>query len=152
MDSILERAARTGYFAGLGLTLLVAAAGQVFLGRLPAGQGTVEAVREFGYSLTGLCLLGGYLLARRARGIPARFRGQEPARRARFIRREYLAAACACALSAAFGVLYWGLGGRGVERHARTFLALGPAAFLVLAPRPSRWTRLEHPDSPEAML
>jgi hypothetical protein len=144
MDSTLESAARRGYFAGLGFTLLVAVAGQVFLGRLPEGQGTLDAVREFGYSFTGLCLLGGYLLARRARGFPARIRGRESARRARLIWREYLAVAGACAASAAFGVLYWGLGGRPVERHARTFVALGPAAFLVLAPRPGR---LAPPDS-----
>jgi hypothetical protein len=145
--SWIGRTARRAYFAGLAMTLAVAIAGQVLLGRLPEGQGTLEAVRDFGYAFTGTSLIGGYLLARRAMAIRERARRQDPPALRRLILREYLAIAFACTVTTAFGVLYWGLGGRAVERHARTFIALGPAAFLVLAVRPSRWAP-EQTDSP----
>lgn len=131
--------ARRGYMAGLAATLLVALAGQVYLRWLPEGQGPLEAVQDFGYTFTGLCLLGGFLLARRARGSQARVRDLGPENRRHFILREYFVIAFTCAVSTGFGLLYWGLGGRQVERHARTFIALGPVAFLVLAPGPGRW-------------
>lgn len=138
-DSRIEKSARRGYGAGLIFTLLVAVSGQVLLGRLPEGQTALEAVRDFGYTLTGISLLGGLLLAARGKAILGRLPKLAPQRLRRFIYREYLAIAFACALSTVFGMVYWGLGGRQVERHARTFIALGPCAFLALAVRPSRW-------------
>lgn len=138
-DSRIEKSARRGYGAGLIFTLLVAVSGQVLLDRLPEGQAALEAVRDFGYTLTGISLLGGLLLAARAKATLGRIPKLELRRLPRFIYREYLAVAFACALSTVFGMVYWGLGGRQVERHARTFIALGPCAFLALAARPSRW-------------
>jgi hypothetical protein len=133
------RTAWRGYIAGLSATLLVALVGQGFLYRLPAGQGPLGVVQDFGYTFTGICLLGGFLLARRARRRQARVKDLRPEILGRFIWREYLAIAFACSVSTGFGLLYWGLGGRQVERHARTFIALSPIAFLALAPRPGRW-------------
>ncbi len=134
-----ESSARSAYGAGLAVTVGLAVAGELVLGRLPSGQGPLEAVREFGYTFTGLCLLGGFLLARRARKVPGQPRGLGPAAWKRYLWLEHLRVAFACSAGILFGFLYWGLGGRSVERHARTFLALGPPAYLALAVRPSRW-------------
>ena len=134
-----ERSARRGYIAGFTATLLLAVVGQVVLPLLPEGRNPVDAIQDFGYSFTGICLLGGFMLARRARNAPDRIPAQEPENLRRIVWREYLGVAFMCMLSALFGAIYWGLGGRPVERHARTFIALGPAAYLALAPRPSRW-------------
>jgi len=143
-DVLAASAIRRAYWAGVAITTVVALAGQGFLHRVPTGQGPLEAVQQIGYTFTGLCLLGAVLLARRTvRSLASRKNG--PAgERVRFAGREYLLIASACASSALLGIVYWGLGGRGVERHARTFIALAPVAFLALAPRPGRWLR---PDS-----
>lgn len=141
----LERSARRGYLAGFLATLLLAVGGQVFLRLLPEGRNPVEAILDFGYSFTGISLLGGFLLARRARKTWERILGREPESQRRIVWREYLGVAFACTVSALFGILYWGLGGRPVERHARTFIALGPAAYLALAPRPGRWRSQDPP-------
>lgn len=132
-------AAGRAYGLGLALAALVAVAGQVLLGLLPAGQGSEAAVREVGYTLTGLFALAAWTQARRGRGLPERARALAPELRPGLMRREYLRAALVCSTAALAGLIYWGLGGRSVERHARTFLALGPAAYLALAVRPGRW-------------
>ena len=134
-----ERSAQLGYLAGFTATLLLAVVGQVLLRLLPEGRNPVEAIQDIGYSFTGISLLGGFLLARWARRAPERILARDPETQRRIVWREYLGVAFLCMLSALFGVIYWGLGGRPVERHARTFIALGPAAYLALAPRPSRW-------------
>ena len=123
------------YFPSFTFTVVTAVVGQVFLRRLPAGQAPLAEVQQLGYLLTGLFLLGGILLFRRGRGVLARAQGLDREGQGKILRQEYRSLAWVCSLSALFGVLYWGLGGRQVERHARTFIALGPVAFLVLAPR-----------------
>ncbi len=134
-----DPAARRAYGAALAVTVVLAAAGELLLERLPAGQGTVEAVREFGYTFTALCLLGGYLQSRRSRRVAAQAAGLDPRDLERLVWKETLRAALFCSAGILLGSAYWGLGGRSVERHARTFIALGPPAFLALAVRPSRW-------------
>ncbi len=141
MDRGPERNARRAYGAGLAVTVVLAAVAELLLGRLPAGQGALEGVRDFGYTFTGLCLLGGFLLAQRARKVPGQSGRLGPAEWKRHLWLEHLRVAFACSAGILFGFLYWGLGGRAVERHARTFLALGPPAYLALAVRPSRWGR-----------
>lgn len=141
MEPWPEGSARWAYGAGLAVTVVLAVAGELLLGRLPAGQGALEAVREFGYTFTGLCLLGGFLLARRSRRLQERIAGPESAGWPRSLWPEYLRVAFACSAGVLFGSLYWSLGGRPVERHARTFIALGPPAYLALAIRPTRWGR-----------
>lgn len=133
------RGARRGYAGGLVASLLVAGTGQLLLRRIPEGTNAPALVQEFGYALTGLCLLGTFLLARRGRRV-LRAASNDPLElRLRAARQEYARWTMACAAGVLFGFLYWGLGGRAVERHARTYAALGPAAFLALAVRPGRW-------------
>jgi hypothetical protein len=135
MPDPCNRFAVRPYVANFALTVVTAVVGQGFLQRLPAGQGPLAEVQQVGYLLTGLFLLGGVLLFRRGRGVRARAQGLDCERQGTILKQEYRLLAWVCPLSALLGVLYWGLGGRLVERHARTFIALGPVAFLVLAPR-----------------
>ena len=134
-----ERALRRAYGAGLGLCVGLPLLLQALLPRLlPPGQNPEgEVLKQIGYTFTGLSFLLLVLGARRVRKALALAHQAAAVRSAPG--REVLLTAFLFAGCAVFGCLYWSLGGWGVERHARTFLALSPAAFLLLVPRPSRW-------------
>lgn len=127
------RALAAAYGAGAALCVVLPLALQVGLTRvIPAGQAPAgEAVRQIGYLFTGLSVLALAIAARRLRKAP-----REAAIR------QILSASMLMMSCSLFGCLYWALGGSGVERHARTFLALSPTGFLLFVPRPSRW--LDH--------
>lgn len=129
------RALTAAYGIGAAACVALPLALQVGLARLiPAGHAPAgETVRQIGYLFTGLSILTLASAARRLR--KARREALGPAAAVRQILSGSLML-LSCAL---FGCLYWALGGRGVERHARTFLALTPAGFLLFVPRPSRW-------------
>jgi hypothetical protein len=126
---------RRAYLAGAVLCVGLPLALQAGLGPLiPAGQAPAgETLQQIGYTFTGLSAVALVLAAQRCRR--ARAAGASTPRAVR----EMGFAALLILCCAGFGCLYWALGGRGVERHARTFLALSPVGFLIFVPRPSRW-------------
>lgn len=125
------------YALGLVASLLVALAGQGLLHKVAAGTQPASSVQDIGYAFTGLSLLGAFGLWRLGRGaLAASALKASPA----LARTVYLWFAAASLVALGFGLLYWGMGGAAVERHARTYIALGPLAYLLLAPRPRRWT------------
>lgn len=113
-------------------------------GQAPAG----EVLQQIGYTFTGLSALALALAARRLRRALAAGPGLAPEQRGAAAVREILLGAVLMLSCTLFGGFYWALGGRGVERHARTFLALSPAGFLLFMPRPSRWN--DHPGQSRA--
>ncbi len=137
----LQRTLRRAYGAGaclcvaLPLLLQAGLARAIPPGEVPAG----EALQQIGYTFTGLSALALALAARRLRTALAATPGLAPEQRGPAAVREILLASVLILSCTLFGGFYWALGGRGVERHARTFLALSPAGFLLFIPRPSRW-------------
>jgi hypothetical protein len=141
LDRILRRAYGAGAILCLGLPLAL----QAGLPRLihPGGNPAGEALRQIGYTFTGLSILVLALAVRRVRTAQAALPGLEPSLRPAAAARATLLASALILLCAVFGCLYWALGGGNVERHARTFLALSPVGFLLFVPRPSRWRPAE---------
>jgi hypothetical protein len=136
-----ETALRRAYFAGALLCVGLPLALQIGLPWIvPPGQNSSgEPLLQIGYTFTGLSVLTLALAARRLRKAQQASHSVEPVGWLRDPAREILSASVLLASCAAMGCLYWALGGPGVERHARTFLALTPVGFLLFVPRPSRW-------------
>ena len=133
------RARLRRYYAwGAALCVALPLALQAALGPLvpPGGNPAGETLLQIGYTFTALSALCLALAARRLRR--ARAAGPSEAR-------VILPASLLILCCAAFGCLYWALGGRTVERHARTFLALSPIGFLLFVPRPGTWTERAPP-------
>lgn len=137
-EKTLRKAYGAGAFLCVGLPLALQA-GLSWI--IPPGQAPVgETLQQIGYTFTGLSVLALGIAARRLRKALEADPGIEAARRATTAAREIGLGSLLILCCATFGCLYWALGGRSVERHARTFLALSPVGFLLLVPRPSRWT------------
>ena len=136
---------RWSYGAGLVLCVLVPAALEFALGRIPklAAAPPEEFTRQVGYTFTGLLLCAAAFLSWRSARIRRAFAALQPADRPRIILRETLLYAVLCALGALFGLGCHALGGPQTERHARTFIALSPVMFLVFVPRLDAWMKAE---------
>lgn len=138
----LRRAHRRGYALGLlaclGGPLLL----EILLGRgIPAGSADPAAVRELGYTFTGLTFLAAaYAYGRRGR-VLARVQALEPFRRPGWLAREPLRVAALSAPCALWGVLYWGMAGGAHDAYARTFIALTALMFVGFAPRWPAWRK-----------
>ena len=134
-----RRARLRRYYAwGAALCVVLPLALQAALGPLlPPGRNPAgETLLQIGYTFTALSALCLALAAQRLR----RAKADGPRSAWAILGASPLILSCA-----AFGCLYWALGGRTVERHARTFLALSPIGFLLFVPRPGTWTERAPP-------
>ncbi len=138
----LRRAHRRSYGLGLLLCLGVPLLLQALLGRgIPAGDADPAAVRDVGYTFTGLTFLAAALaLGRRGRAL-ARFGALEPSRRPGALARGVFGTALLALPCSLWGVLYWGMAGGARNAYARAFITLTALFFLGFAPRWPAWRR-----------
>ena len=98
-----------------------------------------ELVQQVGYTFTAASFIALALAARLGRKALARFPWVPGERRAMAAARGILWSSSLSLVCVLCGCLHWALAGPAVERHARTFLALGPVGFILFVPRPARW-------------
>lgn len=142
----LRRAHRRSYGLGLAACLGGPLLLEVLLGRvIPAGSADPAAVRDVGYTFSGLTFLAAALaLGRRSRAL-ARVRSLDPVRRPALLAREVLLTALLALPCSLWGVLYWGLAGGARNAYARAFILLTALFFLGFAPRWGAWRRALEP-------
>lgn len=129
----------------LGATLPALGVLLMLGGVIPGGKAAPADLGELGGTCSALLFLAASVAwwrrFRTARGL----NDQPPAhRRARLLREARLLAGL-CLIGPALGAAYFHLGGQHAAnaRHARIFALLGPAMFLVFAPRPQEWAPSE---------
>jgi hypothetical protein len=137
----LDRGFRLAYPAGLLLCVAWPLALQLMLGsairgpEAPAG----EAVRQLGYSFTGLTVACAVFVLRRWGRVRCGFPALPAGRQARVLVRETLLYSVLFLLSSLFGLCYYTLGGPKAEQFARGFIALSTIMFFVFVPRLRAW-------------
>ena len=135
----LTKAFRLGY--GLGLIICVAwpLVLQLMLGTtILAGTAPPDgAVRELGYTFTGLTFASALFVTWRWGKVRKALPSVPPASRPRLVVRETLLYAAVLELSSLYGLLYYALGG--LPRFARAFIALTTLMFFIFVPRIQAW-------------
>jgi len=139
----ISRAFFIAYGVGIVLCIVWPLALQFMLGhfiiRPPHSAG--DFVQELGYTFTGLSALTALFVRLRWRKVRAGFAAAPGPDRPGIVMRETLLAAALFELSAAYGIVYFALGGPGADRYSRTFIALPTIMYLVFVPRLKAWHR-----------
>lgn len=105
----------------------------------PGQNAPAGAVKQLGYTFTGLVFLSAAYVTWRSGKVMAGFRDLAPAERPRVVFRESLAYAAIFELSCLFGLLYWMLVGKAAWQHSMMFMALSPLMFFFFVPRFHAW-------------
>jgi hypothetical protein len=144
----LAKAFRLGY--GLGLAICVAwpLALQLMLGTtILAGAASPDgAVRELGYSFTGLTFASALFVTWRWGKVRRTLPQVPEAQRPRLVVRETLLYAAILELSSLYGLAYYALGG--LPRFARAFIALTTIMFFIFVPRLQAWREAAGEETP----
>jgi hypothetical protein len=131
------------YPVGLVLCLAWPLALQLMLGTTirqgPAAPG--EAIRQLGYTFSGLTFLIALFITWRWGRIRKAFPAVPADRRPSILVRETLLYAALLEFTSLFGILYYALGGPLAERYSRSFIALTTLMFFVFVPRLDAWRR-----------
>jgi len=140
-EGSLERGFRIAYPTGLVLCVVWPLVLQLMLGSAirPSAATPSEAVRQLGYSFTGLTCACAVFVTWRWGRIRAGLRNVAAQRRSGILVRETLFYSCLFELSSLFGLCYYALGGPTAERYARGFIALTTVMFFVFVPRLRAW-------------
>jgi predicted lysophospholipase L1 biosynthesis ABC-type transport system permease subunit len=134
---------RISYAIGIVLCIVWPLVIQVLMGTLiqrpalPAG----DFVKELGYTFTGLSAVAALFIWLRMKKALETFATLQEAQQASTVMKETLLAAALFELSAAYGLIYYVLGGPDAGRYSRTFALLPTLMFIVFVPRLSAWQR-----------
>jgi hypothetical protein len=105
------------------------------------GASSGEFAAELGYTFTGLTALAALFVNRRSARIRAALASMDPIHQSRTILREILLYSALFELSAAYGILYYTMGGPNPERYGRTFIALPTVMFFLFVPGWAKWRK-----------
>ena len=139
----LHRAFRWSYLGGLTLCVFWPLMLQLlFTSYIPPGQNPPGgAVKQLGYTFTGLVLLSAAFVTWRWGRVRAGFPALSPGDRPRVLARELLFYSALFELSCFFGLAYWALTGLEGIRFARSFIVLTTIMFFCFVPRFDAWRR-----------
>lgn len=143
MNSRARSSFRIAYVLGLVLCVIWPAILQVLMGTLiqrPA-QPLGDFVKELGYTFTGLSALAALFAWNRLNKARREFAKLDEAAQAARLLKEILLASALFELSAAYGLIYFVLGGPEAGRYSRTFVLLPTLMFFAFIPRLSAWRK-----------
>jgi hypothetical protein len=98
-----------------------------------------DFVKELGYTFTGLSALAALYAWNRLKKARSGFAKLDEQGQAACILKETLLASALFELSAAYGLIYFVLGGPEAGRYSRTFVLLPTLMFFAFIPRLQAW-------------